>query len=86
MLPQMAYPRGDIFALVAFVSHLVVFQIIFARIIIHLLPQFDVTSFDASVQLTQKEKGKSNTTTFALNRSWHTPVQLSILKKTYHVR
>ena len=86
MFPQMAPLRGGISTLVAWVIRPIIIKIISAMIIFHHFFQFDVTSFDASVQLTQKEKGKSNTTTFALNRSWHTPVQLSILKKTYHVR
>ena len=45
--------RGGIFTLIAFVSHPI---ISFAMINIHHFLQFDVSSFAASVQLTQKGK------------------------------
>ena len=50
----MAALRGSIFTLVAFES-IIIIKVMFAKITIHHCFQFDVFSFAAFVQLTQKE-------------------------------
>ena len=56
MSPQIFPLGGVIFTQVAFVSFCPITKVIFAMINIHDFPQFDASSFAASVQLAQKRK------------------------------
>ena len=54
----MACLRGGIFTLVAFMCRPIIIEVVLATINIHHFFQFDVSSFDAFVQLTQKASGE----------------------------